>query len=83
MGSTGSRRHCRGIHDGVGCPVPDLAEAWPQPQEAGSTSTAPEATTTTTHLPLSGAVVVNASSPPPPAGVRPEHGCSSYHRFVG
>lgn len=84
VGSTGGRCHRRGIHGGVVCPVPDLAEAWPQPQEEGSTSTAPEAmTTTTTHLPLPDAVVMNASSPPPPAGVRPEHGCSSYRRFVG
>ena len=79
MGSTGGWRHRRGIHGWDVCQVMDLAEAWPQPQEEGSTSTAPEEMMmTTTHLPLPDAVIMNASFPPPLGRVRPEHRCSSY-----
>ncbi|KAM3271758.1 hypothetical protein ACQJBY_042138 [Aegilops geniculata] len=63
-------------------PVPDLAEATPQPQEEGPEPTTPAAATTSTLLPLSATVATTASPPPHPAVSDAEQGLQQLARVL-
>ncbi|XP_048528190.1 uncharacterized protein LOC125507740 [Triticum urartu] len=62
-------------------PVPDLAEATPQPQEEGPAA-ATTTTTTSTLLPLPATVATTSSPPPPPAVSDAEQGLQQLARVL-